>query len=476
MSSFQRSTTSTQQFQSPASIAQSILTLHAHEPPDDALGDYVTSRLQRGDEGAAANLEDLCELLQEHCHMSEAEAETALQEVSKAIRQQQQQQQQSLMISHPVNRTIRETVAPSEQENNNFQQETEDPFPPLGAAVTSKKKKRGTATTANVQTIDLQKNVISQYDLDTCMDVLRQYHPLVSTSALYAAATLASAEVSLAHYILQAATTSQQQQVPTCRYYLSEAGCYLKDCAYRHAPTTCLFWIQGTCVKQDATCLFQHAFDESLIDAYRAAVRQQQQDEMYQQEPLTIYNTGSAYDEQHQHRYDPSGYHNNEPLEQYSHSFVNVAAQGTPTFRDTYVKPAARTVPTTVKLPLDLWTAHETRDASVFAITDPMERFYAVAAQQQRNDDSIIDLHFQSTVTFSVVLAQVLPARLCQSRTVWIVTGTGHHVHRRTHQQGGGALERAVVQWLNDEGYAWSQGRDRNGQGGAILVYAPDAS
>lgn len=76
----------------------------------------------------------------------------------------------------------------------------------------------------------------------------------------------------------------------------------------------------------------------------------------------------------------------------------------------------------------------------------------------------------QSTKTFGVVLAKVLPKKLREFDEVWIVTGTGHHVSRKTHQKGGGALESAVLSWLSNEGYDFARGRDRQGHTGAILV------
>ena len=82
----------------------------------------------------------------------------------------------------------------------------------------------------------------------------------------------------------------------------------------------------------------------------------------------------------------------------------------------------------------------------------------------------MIDLHYQSTKTFGVVLAQVLPEKLKEYDSVWVVTGSGHHVGSKTHQKGGGALESAVLSWLSTEGYDFVRGRDRNGHGGAVLV------
>jgi DNA-nicking Smr family endonuclease len=122
----------------------------------------------------------------------------------------------------------------------------------------------------------------------------------------------------------------------------------------------------------------------------------------------------------------------------------------------------------TIKIPVDVWTPHEARDASVFHVADPLARYHLVQGASRRED--VIDLHFQSTKTFPTVLSVILPEKLAKHGKVWIVTGTGHHVGSKTHQKGGGALENAVAEWLHDEGYSYLRGRDRNGQGGAIYV------
>ena len=64
----------------------------------------------------------------------------------------------------------------------------------------------------------------------------------------------------------------------------------------------------------------------------------------------------------------------------------------------------------------------------------------------------------------------MLPKKLFDFPEIWVVTGTGHHVGDKTHQKGGGALEKAVIGWLATEGYSFLRGRDKNGMGGAVLV------
>mmetsp|Transcript_28052 Transcript_28052/g.39429 ORF Transcript_28052/g.39429 Transcript_28052/m.39429 type:complete len:799 (-) Transcript_28052:48-2444(-) len=123
----------------------------------------------------------------------------------------------------------------------------------------------------------------------------------------------------------------------------------------------------------------------------------------------------------------------------------------------------------TVRIPQDLWNPHINRDASVFHIADPFERYDEVNAMVSRSD--VIDLHFQSTKTFSVVLSSILPEKLRSvGEGVWVVTGTGHHVGTKSHQQRNSTLEQAVLSWLVTEGYEFIRGRDVNGHGGAIFV------
>lgn len=156
-----------------------------------------------------------------------------------------------------------------------------------------------------------------------------------------------------------------------------------------------------------------------------------------------------------------------------SFSFANIASQGyndTSSFLSSQAQsgPATPPVVPTVRIPQDLWNPHENRDSSLFNIADPIERYRKVALTVRRGD--ILDLHFQSTKTFPFVLSAILPEKLAHSEEVWIVMGTGHHVGSKTHQKGGGALETSVVSWLTHEGYVFARGRDRNGQGGAVLV------
>jgi len=121
-----------------------------------------------------------------------------------------------------------------------------------------------------------------------------------------------------------------------------------------------------------------------------------------------------------------------------------------------------------VKIPQNLWNPSEKRSSSAFHIADPMKRYAEVSATHPRKD--VVDLHYQSMKTFSIVLSQVLPIKFRQHNELWVLTGTGHHVARNSHQKSGGVLESAVMSWLDDHGYDYMRGKDRNGYCGAVLV------
>lgn len=123
----------------------------------------------------------------------------------------------------------------------------------------------------------------------------------------------------------------------------------------------------------------------------------------------------------------------------------------------------------TVRVPQNLWTSTHQRSSGAFRITDPIARYKEVANSVQRND--VIDLHFQSIKTFPIVLSTILPEKLKDHGEVWIVTGSGHHVNKISHLKAGGVLENAVTGWLVSNDYNFAKGKDKNGFGGALLVY-----
>jgi len=122
----------------------------------------------------------------------------------------------------------------------------------------------------------------------------------------------------------------------------------------------------------------------------------------------------------------------------------------------------------TIKIPQNLWNACYNRPSTAFHIQDPIERYEEVSSSVKRED--IVDLHFQSVKSFPIVLSTILPDKLRNHSEVWVVTGTGHHVVRNTHQKSGGILENSLIDWLTSNNYKFLRGKDKNGHRGAVLV------
>ncbi|KAL7581627.1 hypothetical protein ACA910_022179 [Epithemia clementina (nom. ined.)] len=357
------------------------------------------------------------------------------------------------------------------------------------------------------------------------IEILLSMNVDISEEAAAAATQMAQADVNIAQYLIDSVVAAP----PICRHLLNN-GCYRSDCQFSHNlnGSTCMFWLRGRCGK-GPTCRFLHGFSPQLLEGLMT----QQQQLMYnqQQQPqhahssssISLDNSAAATAFPLQHQQHPASFpgsqavassnqsrpqHNilslsgsssvwsgTEPVARkvpasFS-SFANVASQGyssklaqftessSTDLRSSQTAPVAitthHTKPKKVDIPQELWSAHENRDATAFHIADPMERFRVVSEQSSApRRENVIDLHFQSTKTFSVVLAKVLPVKFERHDQVWIVTGTGHHVGSKTHQKGGGALENAVVKWLIDQGYEYAMGRDRNGLSGTLLVYRPE--
>jgi len=332
-----------------------------------------------------------------------------------------------------------------------------------------------------------------QQQLGSCVEILLSMFGEVGEIAATEAAIMAHGDFNIAHYIVDRALTAP----PICRHALNE-GCYRSDCQFSHDVEghTCLFWLRGRCTKSASVCRFLHGFHRKLMDGMACNVVPTETQEQSFPPPPGFSSNGNVVPTSS--RWPAPSFTETSSSNPYSSStgsgngisFANIASRGNNHFTSAspnqptaaYTSDTSIAIPT-VKIPQNLWNAHENRDSSVFFIADPMERYRRVAqmngaaSRHGSNSDhhaqhEIIDLHFQSTKTFATVLEQVLPQKL-QTATeagVWIVTGTGHHVGSRTHQKGGGALERSVMQWLQDSGYSFAKGKDRNGLGGALLV------
>ena len=153
------------------------------------------------------------------------------------------------------------------------------------------------------------------------------------------------------------------------------------------------------------------------------------------------------------------------------------------------------------RMPQELWLSGVSRidAASAFAIADPIARYTAVnepharraadglavpmtlppvedRRRANRTGVGVVDLHFQSVKTAEGVLERVLPHALRTHAEVWLVTGTGHHTDKASHQRSatGGVLHAAVSEYLSARGLIFYMGKDNNGHSGALLLPGTD--
>ena len=128
------------------------------------------------------------------------------------------------------------------------------------------------------------------------------------------------------------------------------------------------------------------------------------------------------------------------------------------------------TAPKVVRIPEELWIDSVQRDAGTFYIEDPLDRY---EANQICSRDEVVDLHFQSSKTAPIVLDAVLEKAFANSPTgeIWIITGSGHHVAKGSHQKQGGQLLKLVGDYLMEKGWKYSIGKDQSGHHGALCVH-----
>lgn len=301
------------------------------------------------------------------------------------------------------------------------------------------------------------------WPLESAVEIVLSMNQDLSEDAAASACRAAHCDVNLAQYLVEQALTAP----PVCRHLLA-SGCYRADCQFSHDLENhpCMFWMQGRCTK-GSSCSFRHGFNETMLEGIYPS-------EATQPESRATYHQYEAYESQlaSESSATPSLQGGRLPPPWESAATFAKVAKGSWTSQSVAASSSHATINSgtvpTVRIPGDVWTPHEHRDSTVFHVADPISRYQMVQQGSRRED--MIDLHFQSIKTFPVVLSEVLPDKLVKFSQVWIVTGTGHHVGNKTHQKGGGALENAVVEWLQHEGYGFKRGKDRNGQGGAILV------
>ena len=357
---------------------------------------------------------------------------------------------------------------------------------------------------------------LNQQVQSTAEILLTMNHSL-GEHAAYEAAMVSNADINVAQYVIDGAMGA----APVCRHLLN-GGCYRSDCQFSHDVDghTCLFWIRGRCNKGDE-CQFRHGFCAKLLEGINQEMLSGAASgtpvvggygEYYDQGPI---QTGNLIQRNAAASYGQGmpggiGSYNSSPFASpnlkpaapgrqgsdfasfslsggetsapapYAPapssgpgvSFANIATSGYNN-KASFAEPeggsrgGVGTLTQFARIPQDLWLGSEQRDSSVFHIADPMERYAEVAKNNPRQD--VLDLHFQSIKTFPVVLSAVLDEML-ETCDVWVVTGSGHHVDKSSHQKRGGVLEEAVASWLDMHGYVYAQGRDRNGHGGAVLV------
>mmetsp|Transcript_14995 Transcript_14995/g.23047 ORF Transcript_14995/g.23047 Transcript_14995/m.23047 type:complete len:613 (-) Transcript_14995:10-1848(-) len=349
-----------------------------------------------------------------------------------------------------------------------------------------------------------------QHQLDSVTEILLSMNPDLSEAAAVAASSLAGGDINLAQYIIDQAMSAQ----PVCRHMLND-GCYRSDCQFSHDVEghTCLFWIRGRCGKGES-CRFYHGFSGRLTEGIGRHILATNHAENMNLDVATknLLSHNSEANNITSGSWSPATFTSSPPFSVYSNnlqsslkaessqladdmapkfeeiqnrnssfSFARIASAGISNDDPFIIESSNKDVSFAatdmsssrqkqkfVKIPQNLWNHHVNRDAGAFYISDPIERYLEVSKTSGRRN--VIDLHFQSTKTFSVVLATILPEKLLEHDDVWIVTGSGHHVNRNSHQKGGGALESAVLAWLDAENYMHLRGRDRNGHSGAVLV------
>ena len=373
-------------------------------------------------------------------------------------------------------------------------------------------------------------NFFYQQQWEAVVEMLLSINADLSEAAAADAATLGGSDINVAQFIIDQALSAP----PVCRHMLNDgcyrSDCSFSHDVDGH---TCLFWLRNRCGKGDA-CRFRHGFSEKLLDGFNHDIAKEEHpvglpcvNTSTRSQPIPIatknlvshnmntpfstpqfnspfasyksesFSSGSfgafslnqasnslssSWGERASQS-KSSSFSLDQKQERAGFSFASIASKGykggsysskvvstDETLSPAFLSPSATSQQKAkfIKIPQDLWNPHVNRNAGAFHIASPLERFKEVSKTVSRND--VIDLHFQSTKTFAIVLETVLPQKLREHGEAWIVTGSGHHVARQTHQKGGGALESAVLIWLETEDYPFVRGRDRNGHGGALLV------
>lgn len=364
-----------------------------------------------------------------------------------------------------------------------------------------------------------------QKQLDSTVQMLMAMNHDICEDAAYEAALVSNGDVNVAQHVIDGALAAP----PVCRHMLN-GGCYRSDCQYDHNVDghTCSFWLRGRCGKGN-TCKFMHGFSKKLLDGVKVKFLpgQHQSDGIYASrseddsdtKPIAIktanlvqhnMKTSFSLPDHNESRGSfletnrtlfnclPATPSNSLPTRTFvmdkrehtsfslrvpddtqstpkAFSFARIASSGydkKSSYFDATTSPPdiehSNKNCKTVRIPQSIWNACYNRPSTAFHIQDPLERYTEVSSSMKRDD--IVDLHFQSVKSFSIVLSKILPEKLRNHSEVWIVTGTGHHIMRNTHKKSGGVLENSLIDWLTSNNYKFLRGKDKNGIRGAVLV------
>lgn len=275
------------------------------------------------------------------------------------------------------------------------------------------------------------------------------------------------------------------QKMPICRY--GAACTYQKTCIYRHpenitnnkSSKICVAFIAGKC-SYGKNCNNKHLL-ENEIPKYKSK---------FNSVPCKYGIECKTVDCLYAHEVDISS-----GLNVYANEFVpneeKLQLEKIPTYSMTRSnRSATKTTQVPLKkkrMPDCLWVNDFERPPNLFYMKNVMEKFAAVNEVYSRPKFAmalkslkvrVVDLHFQTINGCKQVLKEVLPRLQLVDKNlvigVWIITGTGHHVVKDSHQKktidGDSVLMSTSKSYLISQKINFEIGVDKSGQSGAIYV------
>jgi hypothetical protein len=377
----------------------------ADSVPDASLGPYVTSVLRTADPTTAGEeglpeYDSLRELIEEHCWIDSSQSEALVKQIALAV-QSKQIPYQAPPGGAPAAAQVGTVVSPLHADNlipgdlwgdidppqpqpSHTQTTPSNAFPHLGAVGHYQMTNPPMLAAGSTAAVD--SSYYSEQAFESAVEILLSMNPEVSEESARQALHVGQGDLNLGQYLIGSAMSAK----PICRHLIND-GCYRRDCQFSHdiEGHTCAFWLRGRC-REGPTCRFRHGFVEAILhgmtapsvepDSYEAAFPQVG---ATADPPLSSLRVKAT----------------SEPVwgRTTSTSFAKMASQRRPdasgaAFPSLSVgKSKATTSIRRVEIPQDLWHAHENRDASVFYIPDPLERYEAVNATVRRKN--VVDMH-----------------------------------------------------------------------------------